>query len=103
MNGKPETTLKQQQQNGAVVVANGGGMVKEEEEEEEEETMTCGWRGWRPQWLQACNNPKVFLILLCWLVIVQGENYSNHFASWNFKWTYKYKHDSSIRAVLEKR
>lgn len=38
-----------------------------------EDGVRCGYCGWKPDWLQVFNNPKMFLFLLCWFSFVQGK------------------------------
>ena len=46
--------------------------VKGDVSTELEDDTRCGWFSCRPRWLQAANIPNVLLLLLCWLVVVQG-------------------------------
>ena len=40
---------------------------------DEEEEGKCGYGGCEPRFLQCCNNAKGFLVIYCFLVIVQGK------------------------------
>ncbi|XP_038051922.1 solute carrier organic anion transporter family member 4A1-like [Patiria miniata] len=45
---------------------------KEEDANEDVECVPYGWLSIRPKWLQFLNNPKGYLVFLCWFVFVQG-------------------------------
>ena len=36
--------------------------------------LRCGFGSCKPAWLQACNNPKAFLAILCWFSFLQGRH-----------------------------
>ena len=42
-----------------------------------EDDVRCGYGSCKPDWLQVCNNPKMFLFLLCWFAFIQGETCFN--------------------------
>ena len=35
----------------------------------------CGYGSWEPGFLQCCNSAKGFLVIYCFLVVVQGRKY----------------------------
>lgn len=39
---------------------------------DDQEEGKCGYGSWEPRFLQCCNSAKGFLVVYCFLVIVQG-------------------------------
>ena len=37
-------------------------------------SLRCGWKAWRPDWLQRFANPKWFVCAIALFSIVQGKN-----------------------------
>ncbi|XP_022088820.1 solute carrier organic anion transporter family member 4A1-like [Acanthaster planci] len=44
----------------------------EEDALQDEDFVQYGWLSFRPSWLQFINNPKGYLVFLCWFALVQG-------------------------------
>ena len=51
---------------------------KDEERNEEEFSLRCGYRSWRPDFLQRFVNPKWFICALSLFSVTQGKNVKSH-------------------------
>ena len=71
----PETKTKQIELSSEETISSDQNTKSDSEESlvGEEEEGNCGYGSCEPRFLQCCNNAKGFLVVYCFLVIVQGK------------------------------
>ena len=70
----PVSTARWNSDNNNVVAENNGHLPQKDEDDDEfDDDVACGYSNCKPSWLQVCNNPKVFLVFLCWFSFLQGK------------------------------